>query len=237
MGRISRNTSSQIRVLGYICNPERLNKIPTINVSALMKHVLVSVFVATLLFLTSCATDRSETARGPVYVDPTAQGTIAGMGIESQDLITTTDKMIRKILETPELQVIKTNAPVIGLLPVENRTRFAIDKEIFLTRMKALLNEKGKGQVRFVARDRIDAIKDEKELKSKGEVTSGSRRKMLGVDYFLTGELSSLSTATSRGKSDYMLFTFRLIDAETSQEIWESFHELKKEGTEDAIYR
>ena len=83
----------------------------------------------------------------------------------------------------------------------------------------------------------MDAIKKEKELKSKGEVTGGKGRKAYGVDFFLTGELSGLSTATQQGKSEYMLFTFRLIDAETSEELWESFHELKKEGAEDAVYR
>ena len=159
------------------------------------------------------------------------------MGIESQDMITATDKMVRKILETPKLQSQKGKTPMIGLMPIENRTRFAVDKEIFATRMKALLNEKANGQVRFVARDRLDQVRAEKELKEKGEVTTGERKKVHGVDFFLTGELSSLSTSSERGKSDYMLFTFRLIDAETAEEIWEGFHELKKEGAEDAVYR
>ncbi len=186
------------------------------------------------LFAAGCA---SEKVPPPQYVDPSAQGTISGTGIESQDLIAATDKMTRKLLETSELQRTKNSFPTIGLLPVENRTRFAIDKEIFTTRMKALLNEKAHGQIRFVARDRLEAVKKEKALKGEGEVTRGNPRKLLGVDYFLTGEISSLSTSTSEGKSDYMLFTFRLIDAETSQELWEGFHELKKEGVEDAIYR
>ncbi|MDD2710376.1 MAG: penicillin-binding protein activator LpoB [Verrucomicrobiae bacterium] len=188
------------------------------------------------LFSAGCASDQPPPP--PQYVDPGAQGTVAGTGIESQDLLAATDKMVRLILNTPRLQARKgSETPVIGLLPVENRTRFAIDKEIFLTRMKALLNDKSQGQVRFVARDRMDAIKKEKALKDQGEVTGGARRKPFGIDFFLTGELSSLSTSTSRGKSEYMLFTFRLIDAETSEEIWEGMHELKKEGAEDAVYR
>ncbi len=206
-----------------------------------MKHpFLVLTFSFVIAFISGCVSSDSEnskTAQAPQYVDPSAQGSVTGMGIESQDLLITTDKMVRKLLETPEIQSQKGNPPIIGLLPIENRTRFAIDKEIFATRMKALLNEKANGQLRFVARDRIEALKKEKELKEKGEVTSSKKQKLSGVDYFLTGELSSLSTATQAGKSDYMLFTFRLIDAETSQEIWEGFHELKKEGTEDAVYR
>jgi len=188
------------------------------------------------LLLTGCASDQPQASR-PKYVDPTAQGEIAGTGIESQDLIAATDKMVRKILETPQMQASKGHTPIIALLPVENRTRFAIDKEIFTARMKALLNEKANGQMTFIARDRIDSIKKEKELKSSGEVTQGEKRKLYGADYFLTGEISGLSTTNNQGKSDYMLFTFRLIDSETSAELWEGYHELKKEGSEDVIYR
>lgn len=202
-----------------------------------MKPLLLVLPTAILCWLfVGCASEQPPPP-SPRYVDPSAQGTIAGLGIESQDLLTATDKMTRKILETPQLQAHHGEVPAIGLLPVENRTRFAIDKEIFTARMKALLNEKAHGQLRFVARDRIDAIKKEKELKKQDEVIHGPPRKLSGVDYFLTGELSSLSTATQQGKSDYLLFTFRLIDAETSEEIWEGFHELKKEGIEDAVYR
>lgn len=192
-------------------------------------------WIGVALFALGCASEKP--ARPPQYVDPGAQGTIAGTGIESQDLLAATDKMTRKLLETKELQAPKGEVPTIGLLPVENRTRFAIDKEIFNTRIKALLNERAQGQLRFVARDRMDAVKKEKQLKEQGEVTGGQRRRPYGVDYFLTGELSGLSTSTKDGRSEYLLFTFRLIDAETSQEIWEGMHELKKEGTEDAVYR
>jgi PBP1b-binding outer membrane lipoprotein LpoB len=57
------------------------------------------------------------------------------------------------------------------------------------------------------------------------------------IDYFLIGELIGLSQASSSGRSDYILYTFRLIDAETGLEGWENFDEIKKEGLEDAAYR
>ena len=76
-----------------------------------------------------------------------------------------------------------------------------------------------------------------KELKEKGAVTSSGEKKLLGVDYFLTGELTGLASSTSAGRSDYVLYTFRLIDAESSAEIWEDFAEIKKQGLEDAVYR
>jgi len=58
-----------------------------------------------------------------------------------------------------------------------------------------------------------------------------------GADFFLTGKLSGLSTRTSAGTSDYILYTFQLIDARSSDIIWEDSAEIKKQGLEDAAYR
>ena len=58
-----------------------------------------------------------------------------------------------------------------------------------------------------------------------------------GADYFLTGTLQGLSTRTSKGTSDYILYAFQLIDARTSAIVWEDNAEIKKQGLEDAAYR
>ena len=49
--------------------------------------------------------------------------------------------------------------------------------------------------------------------------------------------LSSLTTRTSAGTSDYVLYTFQLIDARSSDILWEDSAEIKKQGLEDAAYR
>ena len=100
-----------------------------------------------------------------------------------------------------------------------------------------MLNTQCQNKVRFLARDRIEAIENERDLKREGLVGSSSDKVLLGVDYFLTGELTGLSQAGSSGQSDYILYTFRLIDAESSLEVWEDFEEIKKEGLEDVAYR
>ncbi|MDZ4816358.1 MAG: penicillin-binding protein activator LpoB [Verrucomicrobiota bacterium] len=192
------------------------------------------LIVCSGLFIAGCATSNKPNVR---YVDPQAQGSVAGTGIESQDLIQVTDKMARAISATPKIAY-ADRAPTIVLLPVENTTRFPIDKDIFIKRIKAQLATKLDGKVVFVARDRIEAVQTERELKADGKVTSsGSNRKMTGADYFLTGELSGLSQANSRGNSDYVLYTFRLIDAVTSNQVWEDFVEIKKEGQDSGVYR
>jgi hypothetical protein len=58
-----------------------------------------------------------------------------------------------------------------------------------------------------------------------------------GADNFLTGTLDGLTTRTTAGTSDYILYSFRLIDARTSDIVWENSAEIKKQGLEDAAYR
>jgi hypothetical protein len=46
-----------------------------------------------------------------------------------------------------------------------------------------------------------------------------------------------MSTRTTAGTSDYILYDFHLIDARTSAIVWEDSAEIKKQGLEDAAYR
>src|SRR5690349_9400670 len=167
------------------------------------------------------------------------QGFVAGTGIESQDLVAVTDKMARSILTIPQIANAQ-GTPRVVLDPVENQTRFPINKDIFLTRIRAELNSKSRGKVIFLARDRMATLERERQMKQAGQVTSSSDPNVVefkGADFFLTGTLSGLSTRTSRGTSDYILYTFRLVDARTSDIVWEDSAEIKKQGLEDAAYR
>jgi PBP1b-binding outer membrane lipoprotein LpoB len=189
-----------------------------------------------LVAFTGCSSTEHAAGIPATPMDPSERGFVAGTGVESQDLVQVTDKMARSILAIPQIANAK-NPPTVGLLPVENNTRFPIQKDIFNERIKLLLQSRCAGKVLFVARDRIEAIKKEKELKGRGEVTNTGEKPLLGVDFFLTGKLSGLSTASSAGRSDYVLYSFRLIDAENSAEVWADMAEIKKQGLEDAAYR
>ena len=83
-------------------------------------------------------------------------------------------------------------------------------------------------------------LQHELELKRTGQVTSSTDPNVVafkGVDYFLTGKLTGLSTATSAGRSDYILYSFQLIEPSTSVIIWQGSAEIKKQGQVDATYR
>lgn len=167
------------------------------------------------------------------------RGFVAGTGVESQDLVSVTDRMARSILGIQQIANAK-NAPYVVLEPVVNETRFPINKDIFLTRIRAGLNSKAQGKVNFLAREQMKALEREQELKRSGQVTTSVDPNVVefkGADFFLTGKLQGLTTSTSQGRSDYVLYSFQLIDARTSVIVWEDMAEIKKQGLEDAAYR
>lgn len=193
------------------------------------------------LWMTGCASSGVKNPSGvPVTrMNPDEQGFVAGTGIESQDLVAVADKMARSILAIPQIAQ-ATTPPVVVLDPVENKTRFPINKDIFLTRIRAQLNSRAQGRVVFLARDRMATLERERNLKREGAVTATTDpnvQEFKGADYFLTGTLEGLSTRTRAGTSDYILYTFQLIDARTSAIVWEDMAEVKKQGLEDAAYR
>jgi hypothetical protein len=197
--------------------------------------------ITTAAIVAGCASSgvKNPSGTGVTQLKPDEQGTVTGTGIESQDLVAVADKMSRSILGIPQIANAAT-PPIVVLDPVENKTRFPINKDIFLTRIRTQLNSKSAGKVTFLARDRMAALEKERNLKREGAVTSSSDanvQEFLGANYFLTGSLEGLSTRTKAGTSDYILYAFQLIDARTSAIIWEDNAEIKKQGLEDAAYR
>lgn len=197
--------------------------------------------LTTAALVAGCASSGVKNPSGvPVTrMNADEQGFVAGTGIESQDLVAVTDKMARSILGIQQI----ANAaapPIIVLDPVNNETRFPINKDMFLSRIRGELVKKSGGKVTFLARERMAALEKERNLKREGAVTSSSDptvQEFKGADYFLTGELKGLSTRTAAGTSDYILYDFHLIDARTSVIVWEDNAEIKKQGLEDAAYR
>jgi len=191
--------------------------------------------------LSGCASSGVKNPSGVPVTEmrPDERGFVAGTGVESQDMVAVTDKMSRSILTTPQI-VSAQGTPRVVLDPVVNETRFPINKDIFLSRIRAELNSKARGKVMFLARDRMAALEKERQMKQSGQVTSTSDpnvQEFKGADFFLTGKLEGMTTKTKAGTSDYVLYTFQLIDARTSDIIWEDSAEIKKQGLEDAAYR
>lgn len=211
-----------------------------------MKEMLCTLtkplsLAAAALVLTGCASTGVRNPSGVPVTEmrPDERGFVAGTGTESTDIVTVTDKVAREVLGIQQIANAQ-GTPRVVLDPVENNTRFAINKDMFLTRIRAQLNSQARGKVLFLARERMGALERERQLKQTGQVTASSDpnvQEFKGADFFLTGKLDGHSTRTRAGVSDYVIYTFQLIDARTSDIIYEGFHEIKKQGLEDASYR
>ena len=210
--------------------------------NSLLKSLSLTLAAAGLTALLSgCASSGVKNPSGVPVTEMKAdeRGFVTGTGVESQDLVAVTDKMARGILGLSQIAN-ATTPPRVALDPVINETRFPINKDIFLTRIRTQLNSKSQGKVIFLARERMAALEKEREMKRAGQVTSTTdptRQEFKGADYFITGKLQGLTTKTKAGTSDYVLYSFQLIDVRTSEIVWEDSAEMKKQGLEDAAYR
>jgi PBP1b-binding outer membrane lipoprotein LpoB len=207
----------------------------------ILRYLQRASVLAAAGLLAGCASSGVKNPSGVPTTEMRAdeKGFVSGTGIESQDLVTVADKMARGLLGVPQIANAK-GVPRIVLLPVKNNTRFAIDKDIFLKEIRADLNEKAAGKMIFLARERMAELEQERTLKQTGQVTSSTDpnvNQFKGADFMLTGELSGLTTHMAAGTSDYVLYTFQLLDPNTSDILWEGSHRIKKQGVEDAAYR
>ena len=172
-------------------------------------------------------------------VDPGKAGTVRSLAPESQEAIRLSDLMCRSLLASEPIKNGKHPATV-AMLPIENDTRFAFNKDIFATRLRAELNKTSEGALRFIARDVMSDIESERAAKRDGKVDYDPDRRterVAGADFFLRGKISGLSTASKAGQAQYTVYTFELIDPETALILWEDLFEIKKEGRDDVIYK
>jgi PBP1b-binding outer membrane lipoprotein LpoB len=191
--------------------------------------------VAALLLLgvSACGVKTKQTT----YVDPDAYGNVEGTGIEARDVRTVAQQMARELLASPAIAN-NTGSPRIAVLDVKNRSRFLIDQEIFTTLITDLLISNAAGKVAVLNRDLVKEIQQERQMKATGQVdSSGATAPMAGADYFLEGEVRSLSASTSDAQSDYVLIRFQLTDASTGIVNWSNSYEMKKEGSWGVMYQ
>lgn len=195
------------------------------------------LFLGFHLLLAGCATAPEPTVR---YVEPGAQGRVAGTGIESQDIAAAAQAAAASMLQLPQITQ-AARPPVVIITPVTNRSASPIDTNLYTTKLRGTLMQHSGGRIVFLARDAAAATNErEQQLREAGAVQPGgtatSGRMGATYDYVLTAELQGIATATREGKSDYFLVSFKLVDF-SDVLVWESQYEIKKEGRESGVYR
>jgi penicillin-binding protein activator len=170
------------------------------------------------------------------YVNPDEEDKLGGTGIDSQDVRTVAQEMSRDLLGSAAIAS-ATQKPIIALLPTRNETRFRVDTDIITYQMRDSLIEFAGSKATFVARERMSDVTAERSAKRAGEVSSTGQKQVSGADYFLTGTLKSISKSAGKGVSDYIYYSFQLIDAESSNIVWAKGYDVKKVGERGVLYR
>lgn len=198
--------------------------------------VLTGVTTASLALLLASGCKKKFEIRD---VDPTRPGTVRSLGPESQDVITLSDQMVRDLLAQRFIQN-RTEPPTIVMLPMTNNTRHNFNPETFSSLFKSQLNQRSQGKILFVSRDINPDILAEREMKRGGQVDYDPNLRAVapaGADYFLKGRADGLAAVSTRGQADFIVYTFKLTDAETGIDMWEKDYQTKREGRDDVIYR
>ena len=194
------------------------------------RHGLVTLaLVALAVAATACSSPKSK------RVDPDIDDEMGGTGIDSADIRAISDWMSRSLVE--RLPSGGASKPVVVLKEVTNNTRFIIDKDLFIQKMRTQLIRDSGDKIDFLAREDMDAILAERAAKREGKVGQTEEKGLLGAEYFLTGTLSGLSKSSGGDRSDYINAAFRLVDAESSRIVWEDSKDFKKVGEAGVLYK
>ena len=185
----------------------------------------------------------NATGAATTYQDPGSRGPVAGVGIEAQDIINMTDRMMRDMLANPVLAGSKT-APrvIIDAEYFRNESSSRLNTNSITDRLRVSLNRSAEGRMTFVGRQFSDMVAKERDLKRQGVVDQGTlpaTRAPQGADYRLGGRITSLdSRSPATGQmSRYNQITFEMVDLETSQIVWSGIYEFLKTAQDDVIYR
>lgn len=200
------------------------------------------------VLMTGCASTNpgldNSAGRKTVYTDATTTSSqVAGVGVESQDVISMTDKMMRDILATPQIAG-RTTPPriIVDSEFFMNDSSSRINKNAITDRLRVELNRSASGRMVFLGRHYGNMVAQERELKREGGADAGtirSTKAQAGADFRLGGRITSLDAASARSGvvSRYHQITFELIDLELGNIAWSGLYEFRKEAQDDVVYR
>jgi len=204
------------------------------------------ILIGILPLFSACSTvytTKVDNTRGraTIYDDVSTVGRVAGVGIESQDIASMSDRMMRDILATPVLSARSTPPRVI--IDGEyfaNESSSRINKNIITDRLRIQLNRAAAGRMFFIGRHYSHMVDRERKAKRQGfvdEGTLGRAKKTAGADFRLGGRISSLDARGKKGISRFHQIIFEMVELETGVIVWSNIYDFKKTSQEDIIYR
>lgn len=204
----------------------------------------VFVLTAICLGMTGCGSQIKNVGGAPVIdVDHTTKGVVSGVGIESQDIVSMTDKMLRDLLATPViLSRQKVPRIIIDDSDFKNESSQPINKKLIINKLRVDLNRSANGKIKFIGRDYAATVDKERQLKREGITDSGTTgltKAQAGADFKLVGSIATLDSFSGGSglHQRYTQVTFEMLDLENSEIVWSNNYEFERAGGDDAVYR
>ena len=200
--------------------------------------------LAGLALIASPALAGKRDGHAAVDLDPNARGIVTGTGLESRDISAMADRLVRDLLQRPDfVQAPKPPRVIVDSSRLINKSSQRLDTDMISDQLRAQLMRAAAGRIRFLSRENLQDVQDERELKRNGQVdvaTKGLARAVAGSDYKLTGRITSLDSRNNNtGMTQRsMQVVFEMIDLETSESVYisEPYVILRAQG-DDVVYR
>ncbi|MGB9671007.1 MAG: penicillin-binding protein activator LpoB [Halothiobacillaceae bacterium] len=190
----------------------------------------IGALSAAFLLLGGCATTEGPVvSSGKVaYGDSKAVETVTNE-FGSTDLQTIAESMTRSLLQSAPIT--RGNRPRVTISEVQNKTSEYIDTRAITDSIRAQLLKAG--QVRFVAdvnqmQDQTEELMRQNQSGLYKKSTAKKIGNMVGADYRITGNITSIVKRTSDIKDVYYKFSLMLVNIETGEIEWADEKEIRK---------
>ena len=157
----------------------------------------------------------------------------------STDLQKIAEEMTDSMLSSGSVGVITANGkrPIIVVDGIKNKTSEHIDTESITDSVSTRLLNSGK--FRFVDMTRVEDVRKQLDFQNNDQLVNQSTAiqfgKMVGAQYMLYGNLSSIVKSAGSDQDVYYKMTMRLMDLETGLIEWADETEIRKQASKSLL--
>jgi hypothetical protein len=156
----------------------------------------------------------------------------------SSDLQKIASEMVDSMLMSGSVGAITHNKrPVVFVERIKNKTTEHIDTESITDSISTKLLNSGK--FRFVDMNRVESVRKQLNFQNNDELVNSSNAiqfgRMVGAQYMLYGNLSSIVKQAGSDKDVYYKMTMRLMDLQTGIIEWADETEIRKQESKSLL--
>ncbi|WP_026957244.1 penicillin-binding protein activator LpoB [Aliagarivorans taiwanensis] len=194
------------------------------------KLVCATALAASLALLGGCSSKVS-------YGDPQEVETI-NTEFGSTDLQTIAAQMTDSLIASPLLdEITASGRPIVFVERIKNKTTEHIDTESVTDSISTRMLQSGK--FRFVDMSRVESVRDQLNFQNDDELVDPSKAiafgQMVGAEYMLYGNLSSIVKQDKKVTDVYYKMTMRLMDLQTGIVEWADETEIRKQQSKKTL--